>query len=129
LLLLSCCCSSSGLLAYLYDTEPKVKSYVQRVLVTPVKARTDPVDMSGCDERYGAGYNYPNSGPIGGSTSEEAYDNAYKFECGLAKRSPFSATDFRKFNCNTLNKENYRDQYIDDYNRGIVDACAIIAPN
>jgi len=131
LLLLCCFCSSSssGVLAFMYNTQPEVKSYVQRTVIRPVQARTDPVNMSGCDERYGAGYNYPNTGQIGGSTAEEAYDNGYKFRCRLAKGSPFSATDFRKINCGTEDEKYYKDQYIDDYNKGILDACAIIAPN
>jgi hypothetical protein len=125
-ILLLCCSSSSGAFAFLYNTEPRVKSYTQMKVIKPIQASLDPVNMSGCDKRYGADYTYPKGFTIGGKDATSAYDTGYKSVCSLAKGGSISATDFRKNACKPSTAETAR--FLEDYNKGIKDACAIIAP-
>lgn len=125
-ILLLCCSSSSGVFAYLYNTEPKVKYYTQTRVIKPIRASLDPVNTSECDKRYGADYKYPKAFIIGGKDPKSAYDSAYKSRCGLAKMGLVTATDFRKRLCNPSTAKYAK--FIEDYNKGIKDACAIITP-
>jgi hypothetical protein len=125
-ILLLCCSSSSGVFAYLYNAEPKVKFYTQMNVIKPMQARLDPVNTSECDKRYGADYEYPQGYTIGGKDAKSAYDTGYKSKCSLAKGGSISATDFRKNACKPSTAKTAK--FLQDWNKGIKDACAIIAP-
>jgi hypothetical protein len=125
-ILLLCCSSSSGVFAFLYNTEPKVKFYTQTKVIKPIQASLDPVNTSGCDKRYGADYKYPKGFTIGGKDAKSAYDTGYKSICSLAKGGSISATDFRKNACKPSTSKTAK--FLEDWNKGIKDACAIIAP-
>lgn len=95
-------------------------------VIKPIQASLDPVNTSGCDKRYGADYKYPKGFTIGGKDAKSAYDTGYKSVCSLAKGGSISATDFRKRFCKPSTSKTAR--FLEDYNKGIKDACAIITP-
>ena len=103
-----------------------MKSYTQMKVIKPIQASLDPVNTSGCDKRYGADYKYPKGFTIGGKDAKSAYDTGYKSVCSLAKGGSISATDFRKRFCKPSTSKTAR--FLEDYNKGIKDSCAIITP-
>ena len=99
LFLFLCCCSiSSGAVAVSqYNTEPRVKSWVdinifgsKGVWEPPTEEQQKEIEalqvinMQVCDDKYGEGYDYSGSRSIGGDTEEEARENGMKRVCAAA---------------------------------------------
>jgi hypothetical protein len=104
LILFMCmCCISSGTLAVVqYNTEPRVKSWVdinifgsKGVWEPPTEEQQEEIEalqvinMQVCDDKYGKDYDYSDLGSIGGDTPEEARDNGMKRVCAAASTNTY----------------------------------------